>query len=78
MDAAMSNKPCRSQATPCFDTVKNTSRSKEDTDNMLTDRTEQVTLNLKQSLKKIKEINTINTVLWVFNALWRIAVHCKN
>ncbi len=38
------------QHTPCSQAVKNTLRSKEDTDNTLTDKTEQVTFGMKQSL----------------------------
>ncbi len=52
------------------DVVKNTSRSKEKTDNMLTDKTEQVTFGMIQSLS----IQTINTVLWPFNVSWQIAI----
>ncbi len=40
----MSNKPCRSQA------VENTLQNKEETDNAPTDKTEQVTSGIKQSL----------------------------
>ncbi len=39
-----------SRHTSCSHTVKNTSRSKEETDNVPTDKTEQVTLGMKQSL----------------------------
>ncbi len=42
----MSDKPWHSQRNT---SVKNTSRSKEEIDNALTDKTEQVTLRMKQS-----------------------------
>ncbi len=53
--------------TPCSHEIKNTSQSKEETDNMLTDKTEQVTSGMKQSLSFqilsfLKEIQTINIV----------------
>ncbi len=59
--------------------MKNALRSKEETDNTPTDKTEQVTLGIKQSLSFqilsfFKEIQTINTILLVFNMSWQIAV----
>ncbi len=47
---AMSDKPCCSHTTPCSHTVKNTLWSKEETDNMPTVKTEQVTSGMKQGL----------------------------
>ncbi len=67
-----------SRHTSCSHVVKNISRSKEETDNALMDKTEQVTLGMKQSLhlqilsffKKL----IINTVLWLFNVSGQIVV----
>lgn len=55
-------------------TVKNTLQRKEETDNAPTNKTEQVTSGMKQGLSCkmfsfFKEIQTINTVLWLFNVL---------
>ncbi len=58
--------------TPCSHVVKNTLWSKEETNNVPTDKTEQVTLGVKQiSAFKCSlfftEIQTINAILWLFN-----------
>ncbi len=58
----------------CSHAVKNILRSKEETDNMPTDKTEQVTFGIFHILSFFKEIQTINTVLWLFNVSWQIAV----
>ncbi len=52
-------------------TVKNTSQSKEETDNVPTDKKEKVTSDIKQGFRTLifKEIQTINTVLWLLNIL---------
>ncbi len=57
--------------TSCSHAVKITLWSKEKTDNAQTDKTEQVTLGIKQrlSFKTLSFLrnSTINTVLWLFN-----------
>ncbi len=70
-----------SRHTSCSHAVKNTSRSKEDNDNAPTDKTEQVTLGMKQSLslqilsfcKKLKN----KYRLWPFDVSWQIAVAAR-
>ncbi len=65
----------------CSHAVKNTSWSKEETDHVQTDKTEQVTSGTKQRSQDsqlsyfviFKEIQIINTVLWLFN-MWQITV----
>ena len=47
---AMSDKPRRSHTLPCSHAMKNTLWSREDTDKVLTDRTDQVTFDMKQSV----------------------------
>ncbi len=46
-----------SHYTPCSHAVKNTSRSKEETDNTPTDKTEQVTSGMKQEFCPLKKKN---------------------
>ncbi len=46
-------KQCRSHYTSCSHTVKNTSQSKEETDNTPTEKTEQVTSDMKQGLRTL-------------------------
>ncbi len=58
----------------CSQAVKHTSKSKEETDNTLTDKTEQVTSGMKQGLSFCQDIQTINTVFWLFYVSWQIAV----
>ncbi len=70
-----------SHYTSCSHAVKNTSQSKEETDNTPTEKTEQVTSDMRRSQDPqllnwviLKEIQTINTVLWLFNVSWQITV----
>ncbi len=65
----------------CSHAVKNTSQSKEETDNTLTEKTAgyfwyQTRFQDPQILNWVifKEIQTINTVLWLFNVSWQITV----
>ncbi len=58
---------------------KASQQSKEETDNTATEKTEQVTSDMKQGLRLLnlvifKEIQTINTILRLFNMLWQITV----
>ncbi len=67
-------KPCLSRHTSCSHAVKNTLR-KEKTDNVQTDKTEQVTLGMKKvSAFRLSFLRNSNTVLWLFNVSWQIAV----
>ncbi len=70
-----------SHYTSCSHAVKNTSQSKEETDNTLTEKTagyfwHETRSQDPQLLNWIifKEIQTINTILWLFNMLWQITV----
>ncbi len=61
--------------------MKNTSQSKEETDNTLTEKTEQVTSGMKQGLRTLsfqtvifKEIQTINNSFVSLNVSWQITV----
>ncbi len=58
--------------------VKITSQSKEETDNTLTDKTEQVTSGMKQGLSFqilsfVKKFKTIKYRFVAFNVSWQIA-----
>ncbi len=74
---AMTDKQCSSHTTHMFSRSENTSQSKEETDDTPTEKTEagyfwyQTRFQDPQLLNWVifKEIKTINTVLWLFNAV---------
>ncbi len=56
--------------------VKNTSQSKEETDNTPTEKTEQVTADMKQGLGSHFLRNSNNKYyLWLFNVWWLVTYH---